>query len=149
MQTADVQRKEQVLLDGDELARDKAFVQLGTTRHSPDHRLLAWLADEAGSEFYTARVRVIDTGIDLADALPDVSGSIVWTHDAAAFFYVRLDKNHRPTGVFRHILGTPAAADVRVFTDADPGFFVSISRHLSGRFGDISAHDHKDSGVTR
>jgi hypothetical protein len=30
--------------------------------------LLAWLADEAGSELYTARVRVIDTGADLADA---------------------------------------------------------------------------------
>jgi oligopeptidase B len=99
MQTADVQRKEQVLLDGDELARDKAFFQLGTTRHSPDHRLLAWLADEAGSEFYTARVRVIDTGIDLADALPDVSGSIVWTHDAAAFFYVR-PQTHRGVSAY-------------------------------------------------
>src|ERR1700738_332948 len=89
---ADIKREEQVLLDGDELARGKAFFQLGATRHSPDHRLLAWLADEAGSGFYIARVRVIDTGIDLADVVPDVSGAIVWTQDASAFFYVRLPK---------------------------------------------------------
>jgi oligopeptidase B len=92
MQAADVQREEQVLLDGDELARGKAFFQLGATRQSTDHQLLAWLADEAGSEFYTARVRVIDTGVDLADVVPDVSGAIVWTQDASAFFYVRLPK---------------------------------------------------------
>jgi oligopeptidase B len=136
---------EQLLLDGDELARGKAFFQLGATRHSCDHRLLAWLADEAGSEFYTARVRDIETGVDLADVVPDVSGAIVWTQDASAFFYVRLDENHKPAGVFRHMLGTAAAADVRVYTEADPGFFVSISRLSSGRFCDISAHDHETS----
>jgi oligopeptidase B len=55
-QAADVKPEEQLLLDGDALAHGKAFFRLGATRHSPDHRLLAWLADEAGSEFYTARV---------------------------------------------------------------------------------------------
>ena len=107
--------------------------------------MLAWLADEAGSEFYTARVRDIDSGADLADVVPDASGAVVWTQDASAFYYVRLDQNHRPAGVFRHGLGTPVAADVRVFTEADPGFFISIGRHSSGRFGAISAHDHETS----
>jgi oligopeptidase B len=140
---ANAKREEQVLLDGDELARGKPFFQLGATRHSPDHRLLAWLADEAGSEFYTARVRVIGTGLDLPDRVPDVLGSVVWTQDTSAFFYVRLDNNHRPAGVFRHAIGTPAGADACVFTEADPGFFISISRHLSGRFCEISAQDHE------
>ena len=83
---------EQLLLDGDALARGKPFFRLGATSHSPDHRLLAWTSDEPGSEFYTARVRVIDSGADLADSVPDVSGSVVWTQDAAAFYYVRLDQ---------------------------------------------------------
>ena len=145
-QTADrTEPQEQLLLDGDALARGKAFFRLGATEHSSDHRLLAWLADEAGSELYTARVREIDTGADLADVVPDVSGAVVWTQDASAFYYVRLDQSHRPAGVFRHALGTPVAADVRVFTEADPGFFVSVDRHSSGRFGDISAHDHETS----
>jgi oligopeptidase B len=137
--------QEQLLLDGDALAQGKAFFRLGATRHSPDHRLLAWLADEAGSELYTARVRVIETGADLADVVPDASGTVVWTQDASAYYYVRLDQNHRPAGVFRHSLGTPVAADVRVFKEADPGLFVSIGRHQSGRFGDISVYDHETS----
>ncbi|MGZ3362019.1 MAG: S9 family peptidase, partial [Xanthobacteraceae bacterium] len=144
-QSADVEPEHQLLLDGDALARGKAFFRLGAARHSSDHRLLAWLADESGSELYTARVREIDTGTDLADVVPDVSGAVVWTQDASAFYYVRLDQSHRPAGVFRHALGTPVAADVRVFTEADPGFFVSVDRHSSGRFCDISAHDHETS----
>jgi oligopeptidase B len=145
VQSVDLKREEQVLLDGDELARGRAFFHLGATRHSSNHQLLAWLADEAGSEFYTARVRVIDTGVDLADIVPDAFGVVVWTHDVSAFFYVRLDKNHKPAGVFRHTLGTPVAEDVCVFMEADPGFFISISPHLSGQFCDISAHDHETS----
>ena len=144
-QTGNLESQEQLLLDGDALARGKAFFRLGDTEHSPDHRLLAWLADDAGSELYTARVRDIDTGADLADVVPDVSGAVVWTQDASAFYYVRLDESHRPAGVFRHVLGTPVAADVCVFTEADPGFFVSVDRHLAGRYGDISAHDHETS----
>jgi oligopeptidase B len=144
-EATDAKLEEQLLLDGDALAQGKSFFRLGSTRQSPDHRLLAWLADEAGSEFYSARVRVIDTGADLADVVPDASGTVVWTQDASAFYYVRLDQNHRPAGVFRHKLGTPVAADVRVFKEADPGLFISIGRTLSGRFGVISVHDHETS----
>ncbi len=97
---------EQVLLDGDALAAGKAFFHSAAARHSPDHRRLAWSCDEAGSEFYTARVRDLATGADLADVVPEVSGAAVWTADASAFYYVRLDAQHRPTRVFRHRLGT-------------------------------------------
>jgi oligopeptidase B len=142
---AEVNLEEQLLLDGDALAHGKTFFRLGATRHSSDHHLLAWLADEAGSEFYTARVRVMGSGVDLADIVPDTSGEVIWTQDASAFYYVRLDQNHRPAGVFRHRLGTPVAADVRVFTEADPGFFISVDSHASRRFGDISVHDHETS----
>jgi oligopeptidase B len=137
----------EVLLDGDALAGGKAFFQLGATRHSPDHQMLAWSADEAGSEFFAVRVRSLADGTDLADIVPDVSGNVVWTADAAAFYYVRLDRNHRPAGVFRHRLGTPVSDDACVFTESDPGLFLSIGRLQSGRFADISAHDHETSEV--
>ncbi|HML09026.1 MAG TPA: S9 family peptidase [Xanthobacteraceae bacterium] len=138
---------EQLLLDGDALSQGKPSFQLGVARHSPDHRLLAWLADETGSERYVARVRNIASGIDLADIVPDVSGAVVWTGDATAFYYVRLDQNHRPAGVFRHQLGTPVSVDARVIAAPDPGLFLSVGRHASGRFGEISAHDHETSEV--
>ena len=136
---------DEILLDGDALAQGKAFFQLGDTRHSPDHKLIAWLCDEAGSEFYTARIRNAETGTDLADVIPEATGSVVWSADGAAIYYVRLDDNHRPHYVYRHRLGTQASQDELVFENDDPQYFVSLSETQSGRFARISLHDHETS----
>jgi oligopeptidase B len=136
---------EAILLDGDELAQGKAYFHLGATRHSPDHHMLAWSADEAGAEFYTIRIRDLKTGVDLADIVPDAGGSVVWTNDASTFYYVRLDRNHRPSRVFRHRLGTPVEDDVLIYEETAPGYFVSITASQSHRFAEISIHDHETS----
>jgi oligopeptidase B len=136
---------EAVLLDGDAHAAGKAFFQLGASAHSPDHRLLAWSADEKGSEYDTLRIRALATGRDLADEIPDVEGSVVWSADSTAFYYVRLDANHRPSRVYRHRLGTPAADDGLVYEEADSRYFVSLGKLQSGRYAAISVHDHETS----
>ncbi len=136
---------EEILLDCDALAAGKAFFQLGGAQHSPDHRLLAWSADENGSEYDALRVRDLRTGADLPDLIADVAGSPVWTADSSAFYYVRLDENHRPSRVYRHTLGTPQENDVLVYEEADARFFVSLGRLQSGRFAEISSHDHETS----
>ncbi len=136
---------EQILLDGDALAHGKGYFQLGGTSHSPDHRLLAWSSDEAGAEFHTIRIRDLVHHNDLSDIVPDATGAVVWTGDASAFYYVRLDRNHRPSRVFRHKLATPVEDDVLVFEETRPGFFVAISEMQSRRYADISVHDHETS----
>jgi oligopeptidase B len=136
---------EETMLDGDALAAGLAYFQLGGTSHSPDHKLLAWSADDKGSEFDTLRVRDLATGADRADVIADVGGSAVWTADSAAFYYVRLDANHRPSRVYRHRLGTPAADDALVYEEKDAAFFVGLGRMQSGRFAEISVHDHETS----
>ncbi len=134
---------EELLLDGDARAAGRSFFQLGASAHSPDHRRLVWACDEMGSEFYTARVRDLVTGHDLADEVAETASALVWTQDSTAFYYVRLDQQHRPTEVHRHVVGTPAGDDVLVFRTDDPGFFISLSRLQSGRFAEISVHDHE------
>ncbi|HEV2957566.1 MAG TPA: S9 family peptidase [Xanthobacteraceae bacterium] len=133
----------ETLLDGDELGAGKSYFRLGGFGHSPDHRLLAWSADETGSEFDTIRVRELATGTDLPDAVPDATGSVVWSADGRTFLYVRLDRNHRPSRVYRHRLGTPTEQDVLVYEEPEPGFFVSVSSTQSRRFAEISIHDHE------
>jgi oligopeptidase B len=133
---------EALLLDGDALAAGKPFFQLGGSTHANDHQKLAWVCDDTGSEYYTARVRDLTTGIDLPDEVPEVSGPVVWTNDSAAFYYVRLDSQHRPSKVYRHRLGRSVSDDALVFKSDDPGFFVSLGQLQSGRFAEISVHDH-------
>jgi oligopeptidase B len=136
---------EELLLDGDALGAGKAFFRLGATSHSPDHARLAWWCDEAGSELNVARVRDLATGADLADLVPDIAGGMVWTADASAFYYVRLDAQHRPTRVFRHRVGSDAADDALVYESQNPGYFVSVSQLQSAQFAEISIYDHESS----
>src|SRR5499427_5372304 len=137
----------EILIDGDALAAGKAFFRLGATAHSPDHRLLAWSADETGAELFTIRVRDLARMAELADIVPETEGDIVWTQDCSAFYYVRLDAQHRPSSVYRHRLGTDVGEDTAIYAAPDGGRFVSVSRLQSGHFATISVHDHDTSEV--
>jgi oligopeptidase B len=139
--------REQIMLDADALADGKDFFDLGDTVHSPDHRLLGWSADEAGSELHLIRVRDLATGADLPDAIPDTTGDIVWAADGSAFFYVGVDADHRPSKVFMHRLGDQPGQDTLLHDEADAGMFVDIDETQSGRFLLISISDHETSEI--
>ncbi|MGE0770055.1 MAG: S9 family peptidase, partial [Hyphomicrobiaceae bacterium] len=138
---------ESLLLDGNAEAAGKAYWGLGGASHSDDHKLLAYAVDEKGSELFTIRVRDLESGRDLDDAIPDTRGGVVWARDSKTFFYVRLDANHRPLYVYRHVVGTPAESDVLVYEETNPGFYVGVGSTQSGRFILIDAHDHQTSEV--
>ena len=134
--------KETILLDGDKLAEGKAFFQFLDARHSPDHRRVAWSADDKGSEIFTLRVKDVETGADLDDAVGNSTGHLVWTRDSSGFLYVSLDENHRPCRVLLHRIGAPAIDDVMVFEEADPGWFINIAPTRLGALAVISVHGH-------
>jgi oligopeptidase B len=133
---------EQVLLDGDALGEGKAFFDLGDAEVSPDHARLAWSVDEKGSELYALRIRDLASGTDLDDLIEDTEGDAVWNADSTAFFYVRRDESHRPTRVFRHIVGTPADSDRLIYEEQDPGWFVHVHRSRCRRFAVIHVSEH-------
>ena len=135
----------EIVLDGDKLAADHEYFKFGGSRHSPDHRLEAWSADIKGSEYFTIRVRDWKTREDSADLVEETDGGVVWNADATAFYYVKLDDNHRPMQVFRHRLGTPQADDVLVYEEQDSGWFTHIHESASGRFCVIAGGDHETS----
>jgi oligopeptidase B len=135
----------EMLLDGDQLAAGKAFFRLGDTDHSPDHRLLAWSADENGSEVFAIRIRDLARMAELPDIVPQTTSEVVWTQDCAAFYYVRLDAQLRPSSVHRHRLGADVSKDADIFAVPDGSRMVSLSRLQSGRFAAIVAFDHETS----
>ncbi|MGO9359438.1 MAG: S9 family peptidase [Xanthobacteraceae bacterium] len=135
----------EMILDGDALAAQSAFFQFGDARHSPDHAREAWSADTKGSEYFSIRVRDWASGKDLEDLIEETDGSVVWTTDSKAFYYVRLDENHRPMRVYRHRLGTAQADDVLVYEEPDAGWFTHVHESTSGRFCVIAGGDHETS----
>jgi len=135
----------EIILDGDELATKHGYFKFGGARHSPDHRLEAWSADVKGSEYFTIRVRDWAGKTDLDDVVEETDGAVVWTTDAVAFFYVKLDDNHRPMQVWLHRLGTKQADDVLIYEEHDPGWFTHIHESASGRFCVIAGGDHETS----
>lgn len=134
---------EQLLLDGDAQSKGLAYFQLGPSRHSPDHRLFAWSSDDAGSEFCKIRVRDLASGNDLPEIVPDATGSVVWTGDASAFYYVWRDAENRPSKVFLHKLGSKPEQDTLIYEEPDKGMFVGIGELRAGVFGVISIGDHE------
>ena len=136
---------EEIVLDGDALAKNSEYFKFGGSRHSPDHRLQAWSADTKGSEYFSVRVRDWVSGTDFDDIVEETDGGMVWSKDAKSFFYVKLDDNHRPMQVWRHRLGTRQADDILVYEERDPGWFTHLHESTSGRFCVIAGGDHETS----
>jgi oligopeptidase B len=136
-----------ILLDGDKEGDAHSYFDLQDAVHSPDHKLLAWSADIAGSELYTIRVRDLATGDDMADEIRATSGEIVWCLDSRTFYYVEIDENHRPARVRRHRLGQPQSEDELIYEETEVGWFIDVDSTTSGAFVVIGINDHETSEV--
>ncbi len=131
----DPKAKPEVMLDLPARAAGGAFYRLGAHAISPDGRLLAWTEDTTGRRINTLRIRNLVTGQMLGDAVPGVLEDLVWSADSGSLFYVRQDPVLLQSGpVFRHALGTPAAADVKVYEEPDITLFTEIRASASRRF---------------
>ena len=137
--------QESIILDGDKEAAGKAYFQLGSAEHSPDHKLLIWGYDDKGSEFYQLRIRDLGSMQELEDLLANTSGDGTWDANSQGFFYTLLDDNHRPSQVFYHRIGAAQSEDRLVFEEQDPGFFVSVDGSPLDDFIFIDIHDHETS----
>ncbi|MEM8663805.1 MAG: S9 family peptidase, partial [Pseudomonadota bacterium] len=136
-------KRPEVLLDANREALDQAYFRLGSAAHSPDHQLLAWTADRNGSELFTLSLRDMATGKD-TQAMERITPGIAFAADARTVFAVELDDNHRPATV---VARTHDGTVHTVYKETDPGFFVSVSKTLSGGYMVINSHDHETSEV--
>ena len=130
---------EQLLIDGDALAKGCDYFDIRKVSHSPDHRLLAYAVDDKGSEFYTTHIIDCVTGAEV-DTINDTYGDFVWGEDSKSLFWVARDENARPVSVFCRRLGP--GTDELVYREADPGFFIGVQKSQSGRFIFVTANDH-------
>jgi oligopeptidase B len=139
--------EEVVLLDEDAQSKGKAYFQVGSAQHSPDHRLFAYAVDEQGSEVYRIHVKDLATGDVLAEPVESATGDFAWSPDSAWLFWIWRDDNGRPAKIFRRPARGGAADDVLVYDEPDEGFFLTIGRTSSDAYMVIGAGDHETSEV--
>jgi oligopeptidase B len=131
---------EEVLLDQNALAAGHDFCDLGVYRISPDHKLLAFSVDYAGTERFTLQVKDLTCDALLPDAIPDTFYSVEWAADNQTLFYNKQDAAWRPYKVFRHQLGTPPADDPLVFHEDNDSYWLQLYKSKDQRYILLDMH---------
>lgn len=139
----EISGEEQIIFDGDAEAEGIEYFDIGTVDHSPNHRYLAYSIDTAGSEFYTLKVRDLETGEDVATLTQEGYGSLEWANDSRTLFWVWRDPNNRPKRVYRQAFD--AAEPELVYEEADDGFFLGVGKTEGDSWIVVSANDHTTS----
>jgi oligopeptidase B len=133
---------EQVILDGNELAKGHAFFSVGAMDITDDGRWLAYTTDTTGFRQYTLRIKDLETGETLPGEVERV-GSVVWAADNRTLFYtVEDEQQKRQYQLWRHKLGTPHSEDVLVYQDDDERFNLGAGRTRDGKFLVMESASH-------
>ena len=132
--------KEEILFDCNELAKGHTFFQLGGLSVSPDNRFASFGVDTVGRRIYTIQIKNLETNEILSDVIENSTGGSVWANDNHTFFYTRQDKvTLRANQIFKHKLGTTADKDVLVYEEKDDTFNVSVGKEKSKKYIVIGA----------
>jgi oligopeptidase B len=133
---------EEVLLDGNELAKGEKFFSLGSSRVSDDETLLAYSTDTTGFREYTLFVKDLRTG-KLIESKLVKTPMFEWAADNKTLFYATEDEAKRAHKLWRHTLGQPKDKDTLIYEEKDELFWLELSRsrdrkylyHSSGSYG--------------
>ena len=139
--------EEQILLDGNALAKPHAYFHIASVTHSPDHSLVAYAVDTKGSELYTVKIIEAGTGVLVDSRIADSNGALEWAADSRNLLYIWLDNEHRPRRVLRHQIGADTA-DALIHEQDDPGYFLGLDATQDRRFLLLSVHDHETAEIS-
>jgi oligopeptidase B len=132
--------EEQVLIDETALAEGLPYFRLGSWSVSDDGRLLAWTADEDGSERFRVHVKNLETGELLSDLITGANAGVTWDASGSTLLWCELSEQHRPYRVRAHRLGDDGEDTILYEEEGD--FFCSVGRTQSRSYIVIGAGDH-------
>ncbi len=133
---------EEVILDGNAMAAGLPFFAIGAIDISDDGRWMAYSVDTTGFRQYTLKIIDLHTGETLSGSVGRV-GSVVWAADSFNLFYTVEDQEQkRQYQLYRHMRGTPYAADLLVFEEADERFNLGAGRTRDGKYLIMESSSH-------
>ncbi len=119
-----LEANEEILLNIPEMAKGFSFYDIGTSKVSPNNKLLAFSEDTVSRRLYNLKFKNLETGEIYPESIPNTSGSIAWANDNKTIFYVVKDlQTLLPYRVYKHTLGTDAKEDKLVYEEKDNTFY--------------------------
>jgi oligopeptidase B len=126
---------EQIMLDANALAVGHEYYQVGALEVSPDGRWLAYCEDTVGRRQYSLRIKNLESGETLPEAIGDVETDVAWANDNRTVLYVEKDpETLLGLRVKKHLVGTDPRADLLVFEQTDTTLYTGVTKSKSDRF---------------
>ncbi|GAB3555573.1 S9 family peptidase [Spirosoma fluminis] len=138
-----LQGTEELMFDGNALAKGHNYYQLGGYEVSDNEELALFCEDTVSRRLFTLRIKNLKTGQIYPELIPDTeAGSFAWATDNKTFFYIKKDpQTLLGYQVFRHVLGTDPKQDVLVYEEEDNQFYMGLGRSKSKKYITIGV-DH-------
>jgi oligopeptidase B len=127
---------EEIMLDGNEMAKGKTYFQIGGFEVSDNEDILAYGEDTISRRNYTLKFKNLKTGQIYPESIENTEGgSYAWADDNKTFFYVIRDQQTLlGNKVYRHVLGTNPKSDVLVFEEKNNQYYMGIGRMKSKKY---------------
>jgi len=124
---------EEVLLDGNAMAKGEKFFSFGQQRVSDDGNLLAYSTDTTGFREYMLSVKDLRTGKTIESKLVKAP-LFEWAADNKTLFYVTEDDAKRAHKLWRHVIGQPKEKDELLYEEKDELFWMELSKSRDGKY---------------
>jgi len=131
----DLNAKEEVLLDVDEMSKGHPYYAATGFSVSPDNNLLAFGVDEVSRRQYTIYIKNLATGEILKESVVNTEGDPVWAEDNKTIFYTAKNAvTLLSEKINKHVLGTDAARDITVYEEKDKSNYIGLGKSKSSRY---------------
>ena len=144
----DKNSEEKILLDVNELAKNKDFYQLANWSISPKENLIAYAEDTSGRRQYRIKFKDLENEEISSFFIENTSGDMAWSSDGKYLFYViRDEETLLPYKLFRHEIGTSQDKDVAIYEEKDTTFYLSVGNTRSMEYIEINISSTTSSEV--
>ncbi len=139
---------DQIIFDEPAEAKGKDYFVLGAMEISPDHKLMATLIDDNGSERFQLKIRDLATGKDIENVTAVGIGQPTWSNDSKSVIFTEVNDQWRSYRARYHRLGADPAEAVTLYEETeDLGFSVGVGKSQDESLIFISTGDNTTNEV--
>lgn len=125
--------KEEIILDVNQLAKDKKYTSVASVKPSTNHEWIAYPVDFVGRRIYEVHFKNLKTGKTHQNTIPKMTGNFVWGNDNDTIIYARQNpETLRSEKIFRFSLSTGKSEEI--YFEKDEIFSAYVSKSQDDKF---------------